>query len=164
MSSFKKLTLWQKYIISKELTGGRQLSISRIQQQIVKDPSYFAKRMRTSTKLKINRMIKPPEPLKYKINPYNEKDLYQPSLNFINKPPFFVHRTHTNMLPVYSEYKQKHQIKSTIIRNISGNVDDLAKEIQKITSNSHYEIKTGKIEVKGLHVEKIKHYLCRLGF
>ncbi len=74
---------------------------------------------------------------------------------------FKIKRTHTNNLPVYTDYKHHHEIKFTIIRNIIGNVNDLANEIKKITSNSDVEIKTGKIMVKGIHLEKIRNYLLK---
>jgi hypothetical protein len=37
-------------------------------------------------------------------------------------------------------------------------------ELQKITSNSDIYEKTGRLEVKGIHSEKIKLWLRRLGF
>ena len=109
-------------------------------------------------------MIQEPEPLKYKLNEYDPKSVNTPTKNFIQVPPFYVYRTFTNNLPVYSDYANRHEKVKTIIRHITGDVTELAKELEKITSGSSIKIKTGRIEIDGLHSEKVKLYLSRLGF
>lgn len=181
-STTRKLSLYDRYKISKELTGGKMLSYSKIQQYIVREPDYFFKKFRYTTKLKLINTLKPLEPLKFKLNNEFKDDYYfkQPEeitkkMNNIDKiynsknannsiPTFKVLRSHNNNLPVYSEYKNKHLIKKTIIKNISGSIEDLVTEIKKITSNSNVVVKTGRLEVNGLHVDKIRFYLARLGF
>lgn len=159
-----KYSLWNKYLISKELTKGKVIPYEKIMQQIVKKPDYFTKRMQIRTMLKLNKTLQEPKPLKFKLNEFNPDTLYKAAHNFIVKPTFWVDRTHTSSLPVYSEYKQKHLVKRTIVRKVSGNLNDLVDELKKITSNSPIKVFTGRIEIDGLHVDKVKYYLTRLGF
>lgn len=162
-----RYSLWNKYLISRELTKGKNVPYDKILKQIVKTSDFFSKKMQIRTIQKIYKMTRQPLPLKYKVKEYDFIDIYrqaQVPLNPINLLPFNIFRTHTNSLPVYSEYKQKHMIKRTIIRNVRGDVEKLVNELYKVTSNSNIKVKTGKIEVDGLHVEKIKNYLARLGF
>ena len=73
-------------------------------------------------------------------------------------------RTKTNNLPVYTDFKCGNTNKTTILRRITGDMDELKTELIKITGNSEVIIKHGKIEIKGLHSEKIKKWLRCLGF
>lgn len=159
-----KLNLWQKYMISKQLTGNKLLPYSKIKQMILREPHYtIMKKWHPSKKIRFNKTIEEPKPLKFSLHDYNPISINTP-LQPKEDVTFKIIRTHTNNLPVYTDYKHHHEIKFTIIRNIIGNVNDLANEIKKITSNSDVEIKTGKIMVKGIHLEKIRNYLLRLGF
>ena len=51
-----------------------------------------------------------------------------------------------------------------MVRKVIGDVDDFKQELAKIVSNSPIEEKMGRIEVNGLHSEKVKLWLRRLGF
>ena len=136
-----KLSLYGKYKISKELTAGRMLSFTKIKQQIIRDPEFFFRNFRPQTKIKLTKILKPLEPLKFKLNEDFKEDYYykQPS-DIKTNTTFKIQRSHNNNLPVYSEYKQRHQIKKTIIKNVSGNIDDLvAMDINKRTTKKTHE-------------------------
>lgn len=55
-------------------------------------------------------------------------------------------------------------LKYTLIRRVTGNVEELMRELVKITSNSEVEAKVGYIKISGLHCEVVSNYLYRLGF
>ena len=116
-----------------------------------------------------NRMVKEPEPLKYKLKELPEKE--QNSYYEFTEPlgdtthiPFCVERTHMNNLPVYSVYGNARNTKRTVIRHISGDIEEFKKELSKIVSNSDISHRTGKIIISGLHSQKVKLWLRRLGF
>ena len=161
--SSQKISQWQKYLIRKELSGKKLASYGMIQKMLPRLPTYNYNKMHPRAKLIFKSMIQKPLPLDYKLKDYNDSCINTP-LGTDDNIPFSIKRTHTNNLPVYTRYKQQHEIKRTVIRHINGDVNDLVKEVKKITSNSEVEIKVGRIEIKGLHAEKIKNYLYRLGF
>ena len=78
--------------------------------------------------------------------------------------PFTVQRTHKNNLPVYTEYKQGGNLQKTIIRNIVGDVSVFKSELSKVLSNTPITEKMGRVEINGLHTNKVKLWLTRLGF
>lgn len=159
-----KYTLWNRFLISRELTKGKMIPYDIIQRQITKSPAWLIKKMRYTTLVKLHHKLKTPEPLKYPLNEFNPDDIYKATHKFKTEIPFYVERTHTNCLPVYSEYKQRHLEKFTVIRRISGDIGEFVNELKKITSNSNISVKKGRLEIQGLHTEKIKLYLSRLGF
>ena len=65
--------------------------------------------------------------------------------------PFEVKRTHRDNLPVYSEFKMNGQQKKTIVRNITGDLNQFKEELSKIVSNSPITEKMGRLEISGLH-------------
>ena len=73
-------------------------------------------------------------------------------------------RTHVGNLPVYTEYKNDRNQKLTIIRKVSGDVDEFKTELAKVVSNYDVKEKQGQVIVKGIHAEVIKMWLTRLGF
>lgn len=164
MSSSLRLGLWQKYMISREFTGGRMVPLAHILKLMVrKPPENYLRRMHPRSRVAINRRIKKPEPLKFKLQEYNPITNIKPLGNTDNLP-FKIMRTFTNNLPIYTDYSRKHVIKKTVIRKVYGDLNELKNELAKITSNSEITIKTGKIVIKGLHVEPVKLYFERLGF
>ena len=54
--------------------------------------------------------------------------------------------------------------KVTVVRRLSGDIDDFKSELAKIVSNSPIEERMGRLEISGLHSEKVKLWLRRLGF
>ena len=52
----------------------------------------------------------------------------------------------------------------TIIRKIMGDVEDFKQELAKVCSNAPIQEKLGRVEVNGMHSEKVKLWLRRLGF
>lgn len=123
-----------------------------------------AKRPGLFTKKRLNKQTLPLEPLKYKLQeiPPNHNMLFP--LGNIGELPFFVERTSSHNLPVYTEYKQQRMLKYTIIRRISGNAEELVKELEKVTNRAEIHLKVGSIVIHGLHSEVVTDYLCRLGF
>ena len=67
-------------------------------------------------------------------------------------------------MPVYTDYKIGGMKKVTIVRKLTGDIDEFKNELRKITSNSTIEEKVGRVEISGLHSEKVKLWLRRLGF
>lgn len=59
--------------------------------------------------------------------------------------PFNISRTFNNNLPVYIDYKNKRNIKRTIIRKIEGDVNAFANEVRKVVSNAEVRVKVGQI-------------------
>ena len=84
-------------------------------------------------------------------------------LGLLEKLPFHIERTSSGNLPVYTDYKNNHAVKRTIVRKISGNVWDLAEEIEKIVSGAEVRIKVGTIVIPGIHKESIERWLLRVG-
>ena len=52
----------------------------------------------------------------------------------------------------------------TVIRKIYGDVGEFKTELSKIVSNADITEKMGRLEVSGLHSQKVKFWLTRLGF
>jgi large subunit ribosomal protein L49 len=128
---------------------------------------------KTSTKIKVHpnllalhdRMSQTPKPLKYKLHemPSAENSITQP-LGPIETLPFQISRTHTGNLPIYTDYRNDRTRKLTIIRRISGDINDFKEELAKVVSNAPISEKVGRLEVKGLHKPVIEVWLRRLGF
>lgn len=52
----------------------------------------------------------------------------------------------------------------TVIRKIEGDVEALKLELAKVVSNASIEEKMGRLEITGVHSQKVKLWLTRLGF
>ena len=65
---------------------------------------------------------------------------------------------------MYTEYRNGGMKKVTIVRRLTGDVDEFTLELKKVVSNSPIEEKMGRVEISGLHTEKVKLWLRRLGF
>ncbi len=101
---------------------------------------------------RIIRQSQPLEPLKYKLQdlPLGHDPLIP--LGNIEHLPFFIERTSSHNLPVYTQYKQMRHLKYTEIRKISGDISELVTELQKVTNRSEIRVKVGSIVIHGLHV------------
>lgn len=92
-------------------------------------------------------------------------DLPHPEpLGLLQKLPFSVERSLSGNFPVYVDYKNRRQIKRTIIRKVNGDIDQLAKELRKVCSNAEIRVKVGHIVIPGIHKESVNMLLYRLGF
>lgn len=65
---------------------------------------------------------------------------------------------------MYSDYRNGGMRKVTIVRKLTGDIDEFTTELKKVVSNSPIEEKMGRVEISGLHTEKVKLWLRRLGF
>lgn len=111
-----------------------------------------------------NKTTQVPLPLTYKLQEMPQDGLHGVPLGGVDSVPFRIMRTHLGNLPVYTDFKNDRNRQVTVIRKISGNVDEFKTELQKIVSNYEIYEKIGRVEVKGIHSEVIKTWLRRLGF
>lgn len=117
------------------------------------------KRLPPSLINKLIRVTKAPQPLQYKLHPYNGPvSLLKPNpepLKPVEELPFTIERTTSGNLPVYIKYDSRHVVKKTIIRKLSGDMNKFVDELQKVVSNSEVRKKVGKIEIAGVHKESV---------
>ncbi|XP_046849029.1 39S ribosomal protein L49, mitochondrial-like [Xenia sp. Carnegie-2017] len=81
--------------------------------------------------------------------------------------PFQVRRSKTNNLPVYIDKKRGGSLVLTVIRNISGSLDEMVNVLKKHLGNHlHFQKNelTSQVKVKGYHKEDIVRLLKELGF
>lgn len=75
-------------------------------------------------------MTQAPESIAFKIHPYTgdvKFDLPHPKpIGTLEQLPFTVERSLSGNLPVYVDYKNRRNIKRTIIRKVSGDIEKLA--------------------------------------
>jgi hypothetical protein len=114
------------------ISGNRWVSDSYIKDFITKQPVGGLQKLHPRARTVYNRMIQEPKPLTYKLHEIEEKT-YDPEVPLGNTSvlPFQVLRTHTNNLPVYSDYKHDRSRKSTIVRLISGDVNVRVKNLYR---------------------------------
>jgi len=84
-------------------------------------------------------------------------------LGLLQELPFNVERSLAGNLPVYVDYKNRRNIKRTIIRKVSGDIEQLANELRKVCSNAEVRVKVGQIVIPGIHKESVNMLLYRLG-
>eukprot|EP00921_Rhytidocystis_pertsovi_P025016 GHVQ01040358.1.p1 GENE.GHVQ01040358.1~~GHVQ01040358.1.p1 ORF type:complete len:262 (-),score=32.46 GHVQ01040358.1:1865-2650(-) len=77
--------------------------------------------------------------------------------------PFKISRTPSGNLPVYSKIRRRGTDVSTEIRHIFGDISALRKDLM-IVCEAPVRERIGCLEIKGLHVRKIKGWLQHLGF
>ena len=153
-----------------------------MQQMIVREQVDRKDRLHPDVKRRWNQMTQEPQPLKFKLHDLQGESvdgdsestykLFEKYKNFhVNEPlkpleplPFIVERTHRSNLPVYSDYKMGGQQKRTIVRNITGDINQFKEELAKVVSNSPITEKMGRVEISGIHTTKVKYWLTRLGF
>ena len=78
--------------------------------------------------------------------------------------PFEVERTHKGNLPVYTDIRSGGNRQVTVVRKVTGDIDAFRTELSKVVSNSPINDKMGRLEVNGIHSQKVKLWLTRLGF
>ena len=110
-----------------------------------------------------------PAALQYKLH---EADAVQ-SLSLPHQAPlglkdssasFSVERTNSGNLPVYIDYKNERNVKRTVIRKVSGDIDAFCDELKKVVSNYDIKQKVGRVEIPGVHRESVNTWLLRMGF
>lgn len=81
-------------------------------------------------------------------------------------PSYFVSRTSSKGLPVYSEYKNGRTNLSTIVRRIKGDANALVNDLKKDFPEAVAEVNpiTQNVIIKGHHVNEIKEWLMIKGF
>ena len=67
-------------------------------------------------------------------------------------------------MPVYTDYRIGGMRKVTVVRRIYGDINEFKMELSKIVSNAPIEEKMGRLEISGIHSDKVKLWLRRLGF
>lgn len=77
---------------------------------------------------------------------------------------FRVHRTNYGELPVYHDYKNGGTRKLTIVRKFTGDAEELMRQLKALCESDRVELRTGRIEIKGLHRDKVKRWLQGRGF
>ncbi len=65
---------------------------------------------------------------------------------------------------MYTDYRVGGMRKVTVVRKITGDINEFKTELSKVVSNAPIEEKMGRIEISGLHSDKVKLWLRRLGF
>lgn len=81
------------------------------------------------------------------------------------KLPFQFARTTNQQLPVYSDIKNGHSRRVTILRKYSGDVRELKEELTRLLGeNTTIEEHSASLQITGHHVLKLKRWLRRLGF
>lgn len=92
----------------------------------------------------------------------------RPPLTNPRPPPFLllqVLRTaKSNMIPVYSDYKNGRTRELTVVRRVTGDAGALAAELVKITGGAQVEVRPGRVEVAGNRVPEVRAWLAGLGF
>lgn len=78
--------------------------------------------------------------------------------------PFLVSRAgENNNFPVYTDYKNGRTRIMTIVSKISGDIEALRADMEKVVGNE-VQIKSGKLIVQGHYRMRLKKYLLALGF
>ena len=77
---------------------------------------------------------------------------------------FQVFRSNYDNLPVYHDYRNGRTRSLTIVRKYSGDAEALARELARVCEQPKVQVLTGRIEIKGLHREKVLAYFESLGF
>lgn len=77
--------------------------------------------------------------------------------------PFRVHRSRMGNLPIYTDYRNGRTRKVTILRKFAGDVAVLGRALERVCE-SPVTLYHGRIEVKGLHQQKVAGWLTSLGF
>eukprot|EP00029_Vermamoeba_vermiformis_P000071 TRINITY_DN10076_c0_g1_i1.p1 TRINITY_DN10076_c0_g1~~TRINITY_DN10076_c0_g1_i1.p1 ORF type:complete len:142 (-),score=27.69 TRINITY_DN10076_c0_g1_i1:85-510(-) len=88
---------------------------------------------------------------------------HMPPIGNTTSLPFKVERTNTGQLPVYSDIRNGRTNILTIVRRVTGDLNEMKAEVEKLTG-SLVQIKTGKLEIKGPHTKKVKLWLRHLGY
>jgi hypothetical protein len=106
------------------ISSRKQVTGSYINDFITRQPVGKMNKLHPRARIIYNRMVQEPKPLTYKLQEIDEKT-YDPEVPLGNTSvlPFQILRTHTNNMPVYSDFKHDRSRKSTIVRLVSGDIE-----------------------------------------
>ncbi|CAM9218456.1 unnamed protein product [Phaeothamnion confervicola] len=116
-----------------------------------------------------SRLLYEPLPLKFPptfVPPFELKNGWTPPPEAPPKLPFGVARTGAgNALPVYTEYKNGRTRTLTVVRKVTGDVEEFQQELGKVCRNAKVEVRQGgKLWVHGNHMVTVRRWLAGLGF
>ena len=77
---------------------------------------------------------------------------------------YAINRTSNGWLPVYSDYHNGRTRKTTTIRRVQGDIDQLAMDLIHILPQERISIKFNHIVLKGDYVEAVREWLTKTGF
>ena len=153
-----------------------KLTPTYMERMIVRMPLLKEKNLHPNSKRRWNQMTQSVEPLTWKLHELQKQTLLGDS-EFLkqwrpeNEPmgtlealPFSIMRTHTGNLPVYTDIRTGGQRQLTVVRKIEGDIEAFKAELAKVVSNATIEEKMGRLEISGIHSQKVKLWLTRLGF
>lgn len=80
--------------------------------------------------------------------------------------PFQVERTDNGRwLPVYTDVRKGRTQLITMVRKVSGDLEEMREEMSKVCANQEVRIRTGpRLEVKGRYTTQLRGWLAGLGF
>ncbi|KAL1915880.1 mitochondrial 54S ribosomal protein mL49 [Calcarisporiella thermophila] len=79
--------------------------------------------------------------------------------------PYFVERTRSKSLPVYTDYRNGGMRVLTLIRKIEGDVGRLCEDLAKdLPTTVNVNKTTGHVVVKGNYVREVREWLTQRGF
>lgn len=80
--------------------------------------------------------------------------------------PFQVERTDKGRwLPVYTDVRKGRTQLITLVRKVSGDLEEMREEMSKVCQNQEVRIRTGpRLEVKGRYTAQLRTWLAGLGF
>ena len=73
-------------------------------------------------------------------------------------------RSNKGNLPVYTDFRSGGNRHLTVVRKVEGDLAAFRTELSKVVSNATIEEKMGRLEISGIHTQKVKLWLTRLGF
>ncbi len=95
-------------------------------------------------------------------------NIFQFPILLLQRPknlPFNVARTHVgNSLPIYTDVKNGGARVYTIVRRVSGNLDEFVRELRCVCAEDRIIRRGGGFQVPGNHVKAVKNWLYGLGF
>lgn len=118
--SFRKMRPVEEY--QKKLISKRDVQQDEFLRERIPAKTIFSKR-------KLAERTKSLEPLKFKLKDLTENHNELVALGGVEELPFFVQRTKSHNLPVYEDYRQQRLLKYTLVKRVTGNVEELMTEL-----------------------------------
>eukprot|EP00299_Pterocystis_sp_00344_P008237 c3041_g1_i1.p1 GENE.c3041_g1_i1~~c3041_g1_i1.p1 ORF type:complete len:161 (+),score=33.62 c3041_g1_i1:30-512(+) len=89
---------------------------------------------------------------------------WEPPLGNTQHLPFEVRRTESQLLPVYSDYRNGRSRNLTIVRKIFGDAQALKNDLSLVCGGARVIERPGRLEIVGDYRKPIRLWLKRLGF
>lgn len=94
-----------------------------------------------------------------------ERTGWAPPREVMPNLPFHVDRSTTGKhFPVYTFYSGSGTKVQTVVRRMSGDIETLKEELEKVVENAEVVVRPGKLLVRGNYVLRVKRWLLGLGF